>query len=248
MCSKNKWIVPENKDSLIELKEFPGYFLDEKRMEIWSFLPRWNWNGKAWKKLTVSPNGAFTVRQDGLSRALRIGKLLASIRLGVSYDAIPHQFSFGADGVTPKLRVISTLPTGKAIDRDALNAKLREMRKERNHVVRVERTKRAIEGLNLLLKAFEGDSGPLIQFVASSFDRYSRMACTRAYHTKEDIQDAYDNAFYLLTKQLEKTDTRFYDIDNWMISKMRYYLARLPKKVTWQEYMSKETCKTLAAL
>lgn len=238
--SKQKYsIVPDNKDSLIELKEFPGYYLDMERVEMWSFVHRWNWHGKAWRKLTISPNGSVSVRKDGHTRDLRIGKLIASVKYNVSYDELPHLFSFGADGVTPKLRVVSDLPVGKAIDRDTLNQRIQEMRRDKNHAVRVERTKRAIEGLQLLLKAFEGDAGPLILFVTSGYERYCRMSCVRAYHTKEDLQDAYDYAFYLLTKQLEKTSTRFYDIDNWMVSKMRYYLARLPKKVNWNDFLRK---------
>lgn len=231
--------TPGDIGSLVELQEFPGYYLDMQRVEVWSHRPRWNSNGPTWQKLVVSPAGGVGLLQGGRHRSLRIGKLFASVRLGVSYDRLPRLYSFGAAGTAAELRVLSHIPIGEVIDVDAINAKVREMRRERNHALRIERAKRGIEGLQLLLKAFEGDAGPLIEFVAASFERYKRRLLIGGYHTTEDIQDAYDDAFYLLTKQLERTDCRLYDIDRWMICRMRYYLANLPKRTGWQEYMNR---------
>lgn len=230
---------PEDKASLVALEEFPQYFLDMKRLELWSYQAGPAWRIPKWHKMAVGANGGVTLVKDGVHRALRFGKLVASVRLGVSYDRLPRQFSFGICGAGGELKILSRIPVGETIDKAALNARIHAMVRDESHKRRVERAKRGIEQLQLLLKAFEGDAGPLIEHVAASFELYSRRILAGRYHTKDDIQDAYDSAFYALVRQLERTDSRLYDIDLFMLKHMRYYLANLPKRTSWEDWMSR---------
>ena len=102
-ANRNYIKKPENDDSLVELKEFPGYFLDMEHFKVWSFLSRGYNKKKTWRCLSVKPSGALQLMTNNRLYSVRIGRLVASIMYGVSYYSLPKYYCFNIkDGILSK--------------------------------------------------------------------------------------------------------------------------------------------------
>lgn len=91
---------PIDISALKQLKDFPHYYLDEKRAEVWSYFPRGGHPQKHWRKL----KGVTGYCREGLQRQMgyrllnpktgkymecSIGRLMVAVKYDTSYFKIP---------------------------------------------------------------------------------------------------------------------------------------------------------------
>ena len=224
---------PENDDSLVELKEFPGYFLDMEHFKVWSFLSRGYNKKKTWRCLSVKPSGALQLMTNNRLYSVRIGRLVASIMYGVSYNSLPKYYCFNIkDGILSK-------ETKTQSNRNNHFRKIKHINESRTEDLR-----RAIRLMELLLNAYEGgDVAPLIECVMEGKEKYFGIVKARGGWSKELLQEAFDWALDKLMDSVVYNNKRMYDIDWWICNRMSEYLLSRPPHISWEEWMNKNVIK-----
>ena len=207
---------------LTPLKEFPGYYIDMEKHEVWSHLRRCTMKEATWHKLTIrkDKHPHFIVHIDGKPKNINLAKIILSITNGCSYFDIPSDtyiFNYNRDrSITIEERT---------------EERLRWWKKRRQEINdnRIEDTRHNIHCLQLLLKAYEGNARPLLEYVNKRKQDFLRILTSEGYGYQK-AKVGYDAAFDILIENLQNTTSRPYNFDGWYLKTMRGMIKKLYKK------------------
>lgn len=230
---------PIDISALKQLKDFPHYYLDEKRAEVWSYFPRGGHPQKHWRKL----KGVTGYCREGLQRQMgyrllnpktgkymecSIGRLMVAVKYDTSYFKIPFNTK------------ISYRPETGLVIRSAADCSLQghQERKERWKNERVDFINKHIETLGMLREAYLGNGARLMRYIAENRDKYIQKLL-HGYDRKgyERIAEGVDVAIDTLVKQIADGGGKILHIDLWIL-KTAKRLANNKKTCAFNEVVA----------
>lgn len=210
------------KKKLAPLKDFPGYYIDMKTHEVWSYLRHTSKKSPEWYKLKIveGKHPSVNILVNGNSKRVVIAKLVLGVQSGKSYYDIPTDtvlFQYNQD------RTINIQSRSK--ERIEWWAK----HKKESHDNRVEITEHHIYCLQLLLKAYKGDARPLLDYVVQKKTEYLRIVTSKGFRYEKAVV-AFDATFDRMLDNIEKTTSRPWNFDGWFVKSMIGEIHQLYKR------------------
>lgn len=211
---KNKKLIP--------LQDFPNYYIDPQTHEIWSLFKRRSMKEATWHKMSVKEgkHQYFNMLVEGKYKRVTLAKIVLSVQNNVSYYDIPSDtfiFNYNKDrSITIESRTEERLSFWKK--------RMNEINDNR-----IKDTKHCIYCLELLLKAYEGDALPLINYVNQRKNDYIRILTSEGYGY-DRAKMVYEVTLDRLLDNIQRTTCRPYNFDGWFIKTMKCEMKTIYKK------------------